>query len=386
MKVAILTPVYWPNCSAHWMTRKILRGWREDGGAGPDMELVAVALGDEAYRSVAEGACRGIPVVSTIAEATLSGLALAVDGILLCCGQGRFERNGKGQHLLPHAAYWHEIQQSFFLGGAVCPVFSANLIASTWDDAKLICDRAQTYSIPLLSGSCYPLSYRDNDLPVGATVSQAVAISSSHAGNREDFEHFAKHSLESLQCQLERRAGGETGVVAVACFAGSDLWQKFDQRSGPKSALESTLSRLPQTKGGDYRAATAANPQAAVIAIEYADGTRAAVLQADGFNDAKFERDIILAIQTGAGPVRIRNHVDPGFPELHYAAQLKAVEQFFQTGVSPVPVERTLLCNGILDAAMRSRAAGGARVTTPELAIAYAAPKELPAFLDEISK
>lgn len=375
MKVAILTPVYWPNCSAHWMTRKILRGYREDGGAGPDMELVAVALGDDAYRDVASAACGKIPIVSTIAA------ALPVDGILLCCGQGRFGRNEFGQHNLPHAHYWDEIVKA----GSTCPVFSANLLGPTWKDAASIRDSCQAIGIPLMSGSCYPLSYRDNDLQAGATVSQAVAISSSAAGNREDFEHFAKHSLEALQCQLERRAGGETGVAAVTCFAGADIWAKFDQRSGPKSALESTLSRLPQTKGGDYRAATAANPQSAVISIEYADGTHAAVFQADGFADGKRERDIVLTIQAGAGPVQIRNHVDPGFPELHYAAQLAAVAEFFRTGVSPVPVERTLLCNGILDAAMRSRAAGGTRVLTPELAIVYTAPKTPPTYLESLS-
>jgi prepilin-type processing-associated H-X9-DG protein len=114
------------------------------------------------------------------------------------------------------------------------------------------------------------------------------------------------------------------------------------------------------------------HPHAASILIEYLDGAKATMLHADGHAEGRAERDILLTFETNAGKVEIHNHVDPGFPESHYIAQLRAIDEFFRTGVSPVPVERTLLCNGILDAAMRSRAAGGTRIATPELAISYA--------------
>jgi hypothetical protein len=47
------------------------------------------------------------------------------------------------------------------------------------------------------------------------------------------------------------------------------------------------------------------------------------------------------------------------------------VDEFLQTGVTPIPIERTLLTSGVLDAAMTSRFRGGEMVKTPHLAIEY---------------
>ena len=48
-----------------------------------------------------------------------------------------------------------------------------------------------------------------------------------------------------------------------------------------------------------------------------------------------------------------------------------AIASFFKTGKSPYPVERTLLASGLLEAAMKSHAAGGKVIETPELKFSY---------------
>ena len=52
------------------------------------------------------------------------------------------------------------------------------------------------------------------------------------------------------------------------------------------------------------------------------------------------------------------------------------IEKLMETGETPYPVERTLLTSGVLAAAMESHYRRGARVETPELDVAYAAPAD----------
>ena len=55
---------------------------------------------------------------------------------------------------------------------------------------------------------------------------------------------------------------------------------------------------------------------------------------------------------------------------LHYA------EDFFITGKSSNPVERTLLTSGLIDFIMRSRKQGHKLIETPELSMAYRGPEQ----------
>ena len=44
------------------------------------------------------------------------------------------------------------------------------------------------------------------------------------------------------------------------------------------------------------------------------------------------------------------------------------IEEFFLTGVTPSPLERTYLTTGLIEAVLQSRAAGGSWLPTPSLA------------------
>jgi hypothetical protein len=65
----------------------------------------------------------------------------------------------------------------------------------------------------------------------------------------------------------------------------------------------------------------------------------------------------------------------PPVPNVTYSAELMAkAEETFLTGVSPCPIERTLLTTGLTEACVRSLGSGQARTATPHLAVRYTAP------------
>src|SRR5262249_35990795 len=64
-------------------------------------------------------------------------------------------------------------------------------------------------------------------------------------------------------------------------------------------------------------------------------------------------------------------------PNLAYSAALTAkVEEMFRTRTAPIPVRRTLLTSGILEAAATSRSRMNQRLETPHLAVRYQPPAE----------
>ena len=48
-----------------------------------------------------------------------------------------------------------------------------------------------------------------------------------------------------LQCFAERRKGGETGVKAVQCLEGDEMWKALDRGAWSKELLEAAISRVP---------------------------------------------------------------------------------------------------------------------------------------------
>jgi hypothetical protein len=242
-------------------------------------------------------------------------------------------------------------------------------LSATWEDAKWIYERARELFVPLLAGSSLPVLWRRPplQLPKGCEVAGAVQISYG------PFEGFGFHALEALQCMVERRKGGETGVQAVQCLQGPAMWEALDRGLWPRELLEAAIALVPAHGGGDYRTSTAKSSEAGVMLLEHADGLRTAVAV---LNPWLYEGDggpfVFAARLKGRDrPVATQFYQQLADPYGHFIYLVKAIESMIQTGHAPYPVERTLLTTGVLDAVMISRAEKHRRVETPHLAIRY---------------
>ena len=60
-------------------------------------------------------------------------------------------------------------------------------------------------------------------MPFGEKIEEAVVCSYA------DMEIYGFHALEVLQCLLERRKGGETGVKSVATLKGDAAWKAWER-------------------------------------------------------------------------------------------------------------------------------------------------------------
>jgi hypothetical protein len=304
----------------------------------------------------------GIQLVDSIPAALGGKDSLDVDAVLLIGEHGQYPRNDRGQILYPRYEFFQEIVKVFEGSKKVVPVFCDKHLSYDAAKAKAMYDTAKTMGFGFMAGSSLPVTFRtpEWELPFGAKVEEAVVC---HHG---DMEVYGFHGLEILQCLMERRKGGETGVKSVAGLKGDAVWKAWEKGVWSKELTEAALRRSATRDFGSPRD-FCENP--AAFLIEYKDGTKATVLNLHGY-----VADMTAAVKLAGDP---KPHstlfVLPAPPGARFFDALTFyIEELIATGKSPYPVERTLLTTTILDFAHRSAAAGGQPVSDPLLAVKYA--------------
>ena len=178
-------------------------------------------------------------------------------------------------------------------------------------------------------------------------------------------EAYGFHALEALQCMVERRKGGETGLASVRCIEGTAVWSWTDTNPWAGRLLDAALARSETVKPGSPRE----NVRTPILfGLEYRSGLTAAVYILNGHcQDCTFAAQI----RGRAEPVSTEIWLQSGRPYSHFSALVYYIEQMIVSGREPYPPERTLLTTGALAALME---AGGRTMETPHLAIAYRPP------------
>ena len=367
LPVAAIVTEYRTNSHADVIVGKILEGYDQMGGPGPDLRLVSLYTDQVAKKDLSRDLAKkhGFRIAKTIEEAiTLGGDKVAVAGVLSIGEHGDYPyTKDTQQHMYPRRRFFDAIVAAFRKYRRVTPLFNDKHLAYAWSDARHMVDTARVMKIPFLAGSSLPVAWRRPalTLPRGCNLTEALAV--GYGG----LESYGFHALETLQCMVERRQGGETGVAAVQAVRGDEIGRAQKAGRWSPELLEAALATTPAPPKGRPKEL---HKNAVFFLLEYRDGLKAAVAMNTG---QASEFAFAGKLRGEAKPLATWFRLQDARPFGHFAHLLRAIEHTVHSGRPAYPVERTLLTTGVLDALMHSHAEGGRLVKTPELAITYEA-------------
>jgi hypothetical protein len=352
---------------------RMLNGYEPNGvRQEPRTNIVSMYTDQVPANDLSRGlaAEHGFKIFPTVREAlTLGGDALAVDGVLFVGEHGDYPTNDVGQKLYPRFELFQQIVEVFRRSKRMVPVFSDKHLSYSWEKAHTMYEESSKMRFPLMAGSSMPLTVREPalELPLDAPLERAISVGYG------DIDAYGFHTLEVLQCMVERRRGAEKGISAVQFLEGDAVWKWRDSEEGNWSAplLTAALSRSPDAKQGPPEQNT---KRPVVFLLEYSDGFQAASYMLDGH-----VRSFLFAAKLKDRPEPVSTHfgpLDSRRPLVHFDGLVYCIEEMFVTGRPLYPVERTLLTGGALSFLFESRRRK-TRIETPELKIVYRAPKDV---------
>jgi hypothetical protein len=371
-RVAAVVTEYRRWSHADVIVGKIIEGFNYDGRERPRMQLASLFVDQTPKGDLSRALSQKykFPIFRTIEGAlTLGRKGLNVDGVLCIGEHGRYPTNARGQILYPRRRFFEEATNVFQRAGRSVPVFNDKHLAVSWQDARWMYDRTRALFVPFMAGSSVPVTWRRPplSLTLGCEITEAVQIGYG------PFEGYGFHALEGLQCMVERRRGGESGVRSVQCLQGEEMWRALDRGVWSRELLEAALRLVPAHAQGDYRKLTVKDPSAGVFLIEYRDGLRAAVAMLNGWVHEGDGGAFTFACRVRGQdrPQATHFYLQQPDPFAHFSYQVRAIDAMVQTGHAVYPVERTLLTTGVLEAVMISKSEKNRHVPTPHLDIRY---------------
>lgn len=367
-KVSLITNIYRPGSHADKIGTKFFLGIPTDEGMiPPEIEIVSVWIDQIGSNDIGIRMAEknNAEVYPSIADAlTLGGDKLAVDAVIYIGEHGDYPQSRLGVTMYPRMNHLEQIFRVFDFSGEYVPVFSDKYLAYSWLDSKWIYDRSKELNVPMMAGSSLPYCRRDPILehPIGTEITEAVAVGGG------ELDSYGIHTLEMLQCMVERRAGGETGVASVQGLQGSAVWAAMDTGEISMELVEAACEKIKGEVTGSMQESV---KEPGALLIRYNDGMKAVMLTLDGYINSAWA----YAARAEGKTVATEFRLSPAPVNAHFSYQALNIQKFILSGGKPpAPIERNLLTNGILDMGIRSIVLDGGKVKeTPFLDIQYSA-------------
>ena len=386
-KLAAICTTFFKYSHTQQIVDRFLDGYGWNGKHHkPPMDLVSLYMDQVPKNDLSrERAARHLEmkIYPTIAEAlTLGTGKLGVDGVVLVGEHGTYPRNEKGQTQYPRYEFFNQIVDVFRQSSRAVPVFNDKHLSWNWEWAKKMYDTSRELKFAFQAGSSLPVTWRipSVEMPLGARISEALCVC---YGGVDSYDY---HGLETIQCMVERRRGGETGVKWLQAYRGPAFWQALRDGVWPRALMDAALYRshtLAPSRPGfndiypsleDMRKIVE-NPVA--YRYEHNDGLKCTMLLMSGL-----VRDFNFAAYVDGQHKPWSTQMYLPMPDgrtttaTFFSPLVNNMEQMFLTGKTAYPIERTLLTTGLTAAGVESLYRKQVRYETPHLNIRYQPTKE----------
>ena len=386
-KLAGVVTTYFKMSHGQHIVDRLVDGYGWNGTHHyPPMDLVSLyvdQVGKTDFSRERGARHPSMKLCSNITEAlTLGTSKLAVDGVVIVGEHGNYPRNEKGQTKYPRWEFFEQVVKVFRDSGKSVPVFNDKHLSWNWEWARKMYDTSHELGFPFMAGSSLPVTWRTPsvEMPLGSRISEAMCV--GYGG----VDSYDFHGLETIQCMVERRRGGETGVEWIQAYRGDKFWEALREGVWPRPLMDSALCRshtLTPARAtfsdvfpsvDDMRRLV---PNPVAYRYQHTDGLKCTLLLMNGlvkdFNFAAYvdgSRDpwsTQMYLPMPDGRTTLANFFSP---------LVNNFEKMFLTGKPTYPIERTLLTTGLTAGGVESLFRGQTRFETPHLAIRYQPSKE----------
>jgi hypothetical protein len=343
----------------------------------PPMDLVSLYVDQRKEGDLAQDRADRHPqlkIYPTIEGAlTLGTGKLAVDGVVVVGEHGTYPRSDTGIPMHPHYEFFEAITKVFRSSGRSVPYFNDKELSWKWDWCKKMVDTSKELGFPLQGGSSLAVTWRvpSVEFPLGATTKEALSIGYGGPGSY-DF-----HGLETIQCMVERRKGGETGVEWLETYRGDAFWKAHQDGLWSSALVKAALSRSATLRPGDptftnifptVEQLKAMVPNPIAYHYQHRDGLKCTMILFGGL-----VRDFTFAATIEGRPTPFSTQMYLPMPDgrttlaSFFSPLVNNAEIMFLTGKAQYPIERTLMTSGLLIAGIDSVRLNK-RIDTPNLA------------------
>lgn len=377
-QIAVIATTYFPFSHADVIVSRWLEAWPGDQSVGwaPQTQIASLFVDQIPPRDWGElsdferqrtfnadidmarfmSQKHAVPLYPTIREALcLGGETLAVDGVLLIGEHGDYPLNERGQKLYPRREFFDQIVAVFRESGRVVPLFNDKALSWNGASAREMAATIRALNIPFLGGSSLPQSGFSprfvGELPPANAFIEEITLCFSSGP-----EAYGFHSLDWANSLLEHQA--PRGIASMRIYEGEAVWQGLERGDWSRDLFDAMISQCDLQGSGDlaadclratfHRESSRARSEYLISPVaftcQHECGTQATHLFLKGVTG-----DFALAMRwrdnrgTHLFAARNRSSEADGVPLSHFARLCTQIQEMILTGVSPVPLERTLL-------------------------------------------